>query len=60
MYRDEYLRFNELIKKANVSRSTLYRLIKSGAIKIEKIGTLNLYSYKDVINNKPRKNEARS
>jgi len=55
MVKDEYLHFTEMLTKANIPRTTLYRLIKDGKIRFNVSGSINLYSYKDVINNKPRK-----
>jgi len=52
---NEYYRFTDMLSKGGVSRTTLYRMIISGKIKTKEVGTLKLYSLKDVINNKPRK-----
>lgn len=41
--------------KGNVCRATLYRMIRDGKVRVKAIGTLKIYSLKDVINNKPRK-----
>jgi predicted site-specific integrase-resolvase len=54
MFKDEYWSFTDMLKKANVSRTTLYRMIKDGKIRHQERGVLKAYSYKDVINNKPR------
>lgn len=55
MVKDDHFRFTDMITQTKVSRSTLCRMIKDGKIGVKKIGTLKLYSYLDVINNKPRK-----
>ena len=56
MVKDEYYSFTKMIEKGKVTRSTLSRMIKDGKIRKEKSGEFYLYSLKDVINNKPRKN----
>lgn len=53
--KDQYLCFTEMLTKAKVTRSSLYRMIKSGIIRSETKGYTKFYSYSDVINNKPRK-----
>lgn len=55
MFKDEYYAFTDMLKNASVARTTLYKLIKDGKIRIKEIGSVRLYSYEDVINNKPRK-----
>ena len=55
MLKDEYYRFTEMLRKAKVSRATLYRMIKKELIGSKEIIGVKLYSYKDVINNKPHK-----
>jgi predicted site-specific integrase-resolvase len=55
MFKDEYWGFTDMLTKADVARTTLYRMIKDGKIKYKDIGVIRMYSYKDVINNKPRK-----
>ena len=55
MVKDEYVCFTDMLSKAKVSRTSLYRMIKEGKIRFEERGYTKYYSYKDVINNKPRK-----
>lgn len=55
MLKDEYYGFTDMLKYTKISRSTLYRRIKEGAIKVKEVGSIKLYSSKDVINNKPKK-----
>lgn len=57
MIKDEYYSFTEMIEKGKVTRSTLSRMIKDGKVKYKTVGFFNQYSLRDVINNKPRKNE---
>ena len=55
MFKDEYWSFTDMLTRANVARTTLYRMIKDGKIRYKERGVIREYSYKDVINNKPRK-----
>ena len=52
---NEYYSFNNMMREGKVPKSTLYKMIKQGKIRVKEIGTTKLYSLKDVINNKPRK-----
>jgi hypothetical protein len=55
MFENEYYRFNEMLKKGNVARTTLHKMIKDGKVRSNDISGVKVYSLKDVINNKPRK-----
>lgn len=51
----EYFGFMDILLKAQVSKTTMYRMLKAQKIKYVTIGMHKLYHLKDVINNKPRK-----
>lgn len=56
MVENEYYCFTDMLDRGKIARTTLYNLIKDGKISYRKVGRTKMYSLKDVINNKPRKN----
>lgn len=56
MFKDELLNIADLVKKTGMSRSTINRRIKEGALIPKKThGSVKLYSYRQAINLKTRK-----
>lgn len=52
---EEYFSFNDMITKAEISRSTLWRRIQDRVIGTKKLGSITLYSLADTIKSKQRK-----